>query len=98
MVLPTKVKEILIEQNVETLKELDEFVRHLISTRSPEAPKRKAIHYSYIKKYVRCGKERCRKCRSGRGHGPYLYAEWREGGKVKTKYIGKKAPASSHIH
>ncbi|MCI4453927.1 MAG: hypothetical protein JHC25_03135, partial [Thermodesulfobacterium sp.] len=36
-------------------------------------------------KYVYCRKDQCRKC----PHGPYLYASRREGGKVKTVYLGK---------
>ncbi len=36
-------------------------------------------------KYVHCGKEKCRSC----PHGPYLYATRREGGKVKSVYLGK---------
>jgi hypothetical protein len=39
--------------------------------------------------YRRCGAPTCRTCREGRGHGPYLYAVWREGKKVKRKYLGK---------
>ena len=39
--------------------------------------------------YRRCGDPTCRTCRQGRGHGPYLYAVWREGKRVKRKYLGK---------
>ena len=42
--------------------------------------------------YRRCGSPSCSTCREGKGHGPYLYAVWREGTKVKRKYLGK-APA-----
>ena len=38
--------------------------------------------------YRRCGNKSCRTCRGGLGHGPYLYAVWREGKKVKRKYLG----------
>lgn len=41
-----------------------------------------------------CGKERCKKCERGDGHGPYWYAYWWEGGKTRKKYIGKTLPAS----
>lgn len=34
---------------------------------------------------VRCGKAGCTKC----PHGPYWYAYWTEGGKRKTRYIGR---------
>jgi hypothetical protein len=39
--------------------------------------------------YRRCGNISCHACREGLGHGPYLYAVWREGKKVKRKYLGK---------
>jgi len=39
--------------------------------------------------YRKCGDKSCRTCDEGRGHGPYLYAVWREGRKVKRKYLGK---------
>jgi len=41
-----------------------------------------------------CGKERCKKCARGEGHGPYWYAYWWEDGKTRKKYVGKNLPAS----
>lgn len=35
---------------------------------------------------VSCGKPGCARC----PHGPYWYAYWREGGKVRSRYIGRK--------
>lgn len=46
----------------------------------------------YRQQYTRCGKERCRKCREGEGHGPYWYAYWNENGRTKSKYIGLQLP------
>ena len=40
---------------------------------------------SYRQQQVRCGKAGCTRC----PHGPYLYAYWREGSKVRSRYIGK---------
>ncbi len=37
---------------------------------------------------VSCGKERCTRC----PHGPYWYAYWREGGRLRSRYIGKQRP------
>jgi len=34
---------------------------------------------------VKCGKEACTKC----PHGPYWYAYWREGGRRRSRYVGK---------
>jgi len=39
---------------------------------------------TYRYEWVRCGK-RCAGC----PHGPYVYAYWREGGKLRKRYIGK---------
>jgi len=47
---------------------------------------------SLQRQFVRCGKERCKTCASGQGHGPYWYAYWRAGSKVKKRYIGKELP------
>ena len=43
---------------------------------------------TYRQQYTRCGKERCRKCKEGVGHGPYWYAYWSENGRTISKYIG----------
>lgn len=40
---------------------------------------------------VRCGKPGCKKC----PHGPYWYAYYREGGKLKSRYIGRELPAEA---
>ena len=44
---------------------------------------------SYRPERIKCGKKNC-KCAAGELHGPYWYAYWREGGKVKSRYIGKQ--------
>lgn len=43
---------------------------------------------TYRLEQVRCGKEGCTRC----PHGPYWYAYWREGGRQKSRYIGKSLP------
>ncbi len=47
---------------------------------------------TYRQQFTRCGKQRCRKCREGAGHGPYWYAYWSENGRTVSKYIGIDAP------
>lgn len=47
---------------------------------------------TYRQQYTRCGKERCRKCKEGTGHGPYWYAYWSENGRTISKYIGSRSP------
>jgi hypothetical protein len=46
---------------------------------------------SYRLEEVRCGKPGCTKC----PHGPYWYAYWREGGRVRSRYIGLRAPGET---
>jgi tetratricopeptide (TPR) repeat protein len=48
---------------------------------------------TYRQQYTKCGKQRCRKCREGTGHGPYWYAYWSEKGRTVSKYIGAQLPA-----
>jgi len=45
----------------------------------------------FRREYVKCGKAGCKKC----PHGPYWYQFWREGAKVKKKYIGKELPTGA---
>ena len=46
-------------------------------------------NHSIREEYRRCGAQGCKTCQRGPGHGPYRYAVWREGAKVKRKYLGK---------
>ena len=54
----------------------------------PEPADRK----TYRQRYITCGKPGCRTCTAGPGHGPYWYAYWREGTKIRSAYIGKQHP------
>jgi predicted ATPase/DNA-binding SARP family transcriptional activator len=47
---------------------------------------------TYRQQYTRCGKQSCRKCKEGSGHGPYWYAYWSEKGRTVSKYIGAHLP------
>jgi len=40
---------------------------------------------TYELRFTRCGKKGC-----DREHGPYWYAYWTAGGRVRTVYVGKK--------
>lgn len=51
-------------------------------------------HITYQLQYRKCGKPRCGTCQQGTGHGPYWYAYWREGSRLRSGYIGKIAPAN----
>ena len=48
----------------------------------------------YRSEMVRCGKERCKKCAEGPGHGPYWYHYFRKNGRLTSRYVGKNLPAS----
>lgn len=43
--------------------------------------------------WVKCGKERCKKCAAGQGHGPYWYRYESSGGRRHKTYLGKQRPA-----
>ena len=47
------------------------------------------IYYQQMRK---CGKDNCRICREGNGHGPYWYVRDKTSGQVK--YIGKSLPST----
>src|SRR5260370_9464108 len=58
------------------------------------ADKPEGITPTYTQQYRRCGKPSCPLCAAGgRGHGPYWYAYWREGGRTRSRYLGKQPPA-----
>jgi hypothetical protein len=50
-------------------------------------------HITYQLQYRKCGKASCSTCRDSQGHGPYWYAYWREGSRLRSGYIGKVLPA-----
>jgi hypothetical protein len=43
---------------------------------------------SYRLETVKCGKPNCNSC----PHGPYWYAYYREGNRLKSRYIGRELP------
>jgi hypothetical protein len=49
-------------------------------------------HITYQLQYRKCGKPSCSTCRGTRGHGPYWYAYWREGPRLRSGYVGKVHP------
>ncbi|HLZ80293.1 MAG TPA: hypothetical protein VKP04_01575 [Ktedonobacteraceae bacterium] len=52
-------------------------------------------HITYQLQYRKCGKISCGTCRDGQGHGPYWYAYWREGSRLRSGYIGKVQPSGA---
>src|SRR5579885_3469242 len=52
------------------------------------------VKATYRLQYRRCGKPGCSACgQGGQGHGPYWYAYWSEGGRMRPCYLGKDLPA-----
>src|ERR1700680_3628079 len=49
-------------------------------------------HITYQLQYRKCGKSSCSTCRNGQEHGPYWYAYWREGSRLRSGYVGKVHP------
>jgi hypothetical protein len=72
------------------LRRLLIFARGLLVTRHGEAPdeSRRKGKVTFRQEYVRCGREGCSRC----PHGPYWYAYWREAGRLRSRYIGKRLP------
>ena len=71
------------------LRRLQIFIRGLLVDDEPVAAEvvtPPAVTYRHEK--VRCGKPGCKSC----PHGPYWYAYWREGGRVRSRYIGRRLP------
>src|SRR5258707_12105795 len=51
-------------------------------------------HITYQLQFRKCGKPTCSTCREGQGHGPYWYAYWREGSRLRSGYIGNAPPVA----
>lgn len=68
------------------------FVRGLLMAMGDEegaAPEAADPEVTYRLESVRCGKPNCRSC----PHGPYWYAYFREGSRLRSRYIGRELPA-----
>lgn len=61
-----------------------------MNSRQPGIPS--GVSASYRQSYRTCGKPSCSTCRDAGGHGPYWYATWREGVRVRTAYVGRELP------
>src|SRR5215213_3516358 len=84
--------------SLDQLEELNSLVRQLIQSAKKEekrrlSKRREVIsekardNKTYRRVLTRCGKENC-KCAQGKGHGPYWYAFWSEGGRTVCRYVG----------
>ncbi|MCA1838895.1 MAG: hypothetical protein ABR507_06410 [Actinomycetota bacterium] len=78
------------------LRRLTIFIKGLLVQQGadlPDEPAEKPGKVSYRLEPVRCGKPGCTRC----PHGPYWYAYWREGGRVRSRYIGRRLPEDAQI-
>lgn len=83
----------LAGQSLPVLYEIRDLVKNLISDKEylHEPAKREVLDekksgsITYRLERVSCGKG-CKGC----PHGPYWYGYWKEGGKTKSRYIGKR--------
>jgi len=64
----------------------------------PTEPPPSDVHITYSQQYRHCGKPDCPRCAAGAaGHGPYWFAYWREGGHLRSRYLGKQAPVGAPL-
>ena len=52
---------------------------------------------TYRQQISYCGKPGCRRCRGGRGHGPYWYAYQTVDGQTRRTYVGKQLPPDIQV-
>jgi hypothetical protein len=71
------------------LRRLQMLIRGLLLDEDPE-PDRASDpgKVTFRQEMVKCGKQGCTRC----PHGPYWYAYWREGGRTRSRYVGKTLP------
>lgn len=67
--------------------------RAIKPAQSMTQPKPEKPSIIYHRQKTLCGKDRCRKCREGIGHGPYWFAYKLVNGKTIRSYVGKSLPA-----
>lgn len=76
------------------LRRLDIYIKGLLiqrgalETEDSVSAGAEAGKVGYRQQSVQCGKRGCKTC----PHGPYWYAYWREGGRLRSRYIGKTLP------
>lgn len=64
-------------------KKIDERVRRLAAKLSEESE-------TVVCRFVKCGKATCWCKKAQTGHGPYWYAYRSEGGRTRSRYVGRK--------
>ncbi len=82
----------LDEKQIQQLREIDARLRRVVQERRGGKP---GVHaeqsigsITFRYETVRCGKANCTRC----PHGPYWYAYWKEGGRTRSRYVGRALP------
>lgn len=91
MPIPKDVIRAIRRMDAYDLRRLQMLIRGLLALDEPAGSDPPAGKVTFRRQSVRCGKEGCTRC----PHGPYWYAYWREGGRSRSRYIGKTLPGGS---
>jgi hypothetical protein len=84
MTIPRDMFSELRSMDRHELRRISIFVRGLLMAMEEEvAGAEEGVTYRLER--VRCGKEGCKSC----PHGPYWYAYYREGDRLRSRYIGR---------
>ena len=85
----------LTERELQKLRATEERLRRVVQERRATLPHRAVTMEQQIGSLtfryetVRCGKANCSRC----PHGPYWYVYWKEGGRTRSRYVGRSLPA-----
>ncbi len=84
----------LSDRQIQQLREIEERLRRAVQERRSSAPQRAVTaeqqfgSLTFRYETVRCGKANCTRC----PHGPYWYVYWKEGGRTRSRYVGRSLP------
>lgn len=84
----------LSDRQIQQLREIEERLRRAVQERRSTAPQRPVTveqqfgSLTFRYETVRCGKPNCTRC----PHGPYWYVYWKEGGRTRSRYVGRSLP------
>jgi hypothetical protein len=88
MPIPRELIREIRSMDAYDLRRLQMLIRGLLP--EGDEPSEGGGRVTYRQEMVRCGRKGCTRC----PHGPYWYAYWREGGRLRSRYVGKERPAT----
>ncbi|MGE5265702.1 MAG: DUF6788 family protein [Acidobacteriota bacterium] len=86
--------EQLTEREIQQLRQIEERLKRVVQERRSTLPHRAVTaeqqfgSLTFRYETVRCGKPNCTRC----PHGPYWYAYWKQGGRTRSRYVGRALP------